>query len=65
VQSAIEFRLGVFDPLVQVPFAKIPAAVIASAKHREVSCQALLAGFHDGEVRFAILTFQFLILNVS
>jgi beta-glucosidase len=33
----VAFRLGVFDPPEQVPFSKIPASVIASAKHRELS----------------------------
>jgi beta-glucosidase len=33
----VAFRLGVFDPPDQVPFSKIPASTIASAKHRELS----------------------------
>jgi beta-glucosidase len=39
----VAFRLGVFDPQDQVPFAKIPASVIASAKHRELSLRTARA----------------------
>jgi beta-glucosidase len=39
----VAFRLGVFDPEDQVPFAKIPASVIASAKHRELSLRTARA----------------------
>jgi beta-glucosidase len=33
----VAFRLGVFDPEDLVPFSKVPAGVIASTKHRELS----------------------------
>src|SRR5207244_2610710 len=39
----VAFRLGVFDPQDQIPFAKIPASVIASAKHRELSLRTARA----------------------
>jgi beta-glucosidase len=39
----VAFRLGVFDPEDQLPFSKIPATVIASAKHRELSLRTARA----------------------
>jgi beta-glucosidase len=39
----VAFRLGVFDPEDQVPFSKVPADVIHSPKHRELSLRTARA----------------------
>jgi beta-glucosidase len=39
----VAFRLGAFDPEDQVPFSKIPADVIHSARHRELSLRTARA----------------------